>query len=103
MKNVTQKGVYYNLYDSPFYYEIENFKLYFSSEYRKKLFLDKKYLYVKEKEIKLKKMIPHIDIDLKILLLIELYFKIEYRGQFITYKNKPIKDLDFLVKYNDYC
>lgn len=51
MKNVTQKGVYYNLYDSPFYYEIENFKLYFSSEYRKKLFLDKKYLYVKEKEM----------------------------------------------------
>lgn len=102
MKNVTQKGVYYNLYDSPFYYEIEDFKLYFSSEYRKKLFIEKKYLFLKEKEYKIKKIIPHIEIDLKIILLIELYFKIEYRGQFITYNNKPITDVDFLTKYNDY-
>lgn len=94
--------IYYNLYESKYMFVYEEYIFVFSSQFylnnfRKKY---KEYL-IREKE-KLECRFQST-IKCEVVLLIELYRKIEKRGFLIKYKNEELKIKDYLftVKLND--
>ena len=94
MKSI--RGIYYNLYESEYKYKIDNFEFVFSSLFYLSLFKNNldSYLQYEQERInnKLKK-----ELNLKEVILIDHYKKIEKRGFLVYYKNKELKDYKFTV------
>lgn len=92
----SKRGIYYNLEESEYKYTIDNFEFVFSSLFYLNLFkmnLDS-YIIYEEKRLnnKLKK-----NINLKEVILLDHYKQIEKRGFLVYYKNKKLKDYNFIV------
>lgn len=83
--------VYQNIEESPFFYQFENYKFYFSSQFYRRNFKNRIEAYIKEETYKIKnryKIINDRFFDvLKEVLIISYYKKIEKRG-FRVYKNE---------------
>lgn len=94
MKSI--RGIYYNLYESEYKYKIDNFEFVFSSLFYLSLFKNNldSYLQYEQERInnKLKK-----ELNLKEVILIDHYKKIEKRGFLVYYKGKELKDYKFTV------
>lgn len=93
----SKRGIYYNLEESDYRYTIDNFEFVFSSLFYLNLFkinLEAWLVYEQERlNNKLKK-----NIDLKEVILLDHYKQIEKRGFLVYYKNKKLKDYNFIVK-----
>lgn len=93
----SKRGIYYNLEESDYKYTIDNFEFVFSSLFYLNLFkinLEAWLVYEQERlNNKLKK-----NIDLKEVILLDHYKQIEKRGFLVYYKNKKLKDYNFIVK-----
>lgn len=93
----SKRGIYYNLEESDYKYTIDNFEFVFSSLFYLNLFkinLESWLVYEQERlNNKLKK-----NIDLKEVILLDHYKQIEKRGFLVYYKNKKLKDYNFIVK-----
>ena len=93
--------VYYNINDSVYSLEYNNYKFYFSSEYYLNKFKDKFKNFIEEENYKLQSIFK-INLDFKEMLLIYLYLKIEKRGFRIdTYVNNgwaSIENYKFISK-----
>ena len=92
----SKRGIYYNLEESEYKYTIDNFEFVFSSLFYLNLFkmnLDS-YIIYEEKRLnnKLKK-----NINLKEVILLDHYKQIEKRGFLVYYKNKKLKDYNFIM------
>lgn len=83
--------VYQNIEESPFFFQYENYKFYFSSQFYKRNFKNRIENYLKEESYKIRnryKIMNDRFFDiLKEVLLISYYKKIEKRG-FRIYKNE---------------
>jgi hypothetical protein len=93
----SKRGIYYNLEESEYRYIIDDFEFVFSSLFYLNLFkinLDSWLLYEQERlNNKLKN-----NINLKEVILLNHYREIEKRGFLVYYKNKQLKDYNFIVK-----
>lgn len=93
----SKRGIYYDLKESDYKTSIDNFTFVFSSLFYLNLFSTnlEEYIIFENKRInnKIKK-----EIDLKEVILLDLYKKIEKRGFLVYYKNKELKDYSFIVK-----
>lgn len=89
--NDKQILVYQDIEESPFYYDYEDFKFYFSSQFYRRNFKLKVEDYIKQETYKLKNRYKIFNNKfyeiLKEVLLISLYKKIEKRG-FKVYLNE---------------
>lgn len=86
----TVRGVYLDLGESSYIYELNYYKFHFSSLMYMTKFVDGLSKYITDEEIKLKNKLK-VDIDMSELLTINFYMKIEKRGFHIEYKNEVIK------------
>lgn len=93
----SKRGIYYDLKESDYKTSIDNFTFVFSSLFYLNLFSTnlEEYIIFENKRInnKIKK-----EIELKEVILLDLYKKIEKRGFLVYYKNKELKDYSFIVK-----
>lgn len=86
---ISARGIYHNIEESSVHIEIENFKLYFSSDTNKGRFLGKYDEYYSKINARLKRI---YDIEYLPLILISLYKRVEKRGFRMYYKNKRISE-----------
>ncbi|MBQ2408784.1 MAG: hypothetical protein II309_05040 [Bacilli bacterium] len=94
MKSI--RGIYYNLYESEYKYKIDNFEFVFSSLFYLSLFKTNLESYLKYEQERLNNKLKK-NIELKEVILIDHYKKIEKRGFLVYYKNKELKDYKFIV------
>lgn len=87
--------VYYNITESNYEYKYKDYSFIFSSEYYKKLFMEKLENFIEEEKRKLDYKY-NANVECKIVLMIELYRKIEKRGFLVKYENKELKIKDYL-------
>lgn len=76
--------VYQNIEDSPFFFQYENYKFYFSSQFYRRNFMNRIDNYILEESYKIKNRYKIINDKffeiLKEVLLVSFYKKIEKRG-----------------------
>ncbi len=94
MKSI--RGIYYNLYESEYKYKIDNFEFVFSSLFYLTLFKTNLESYLKYEQERLNNKLKK-NIELKEVILIDHYKKIEKRGFLVYYKDKELKDYKFIV------
>lgn len=75
----TNRGVYLDIYTSPLYYDFENLRFYFSSQFYVNSFTDKLYNYILEEQLKFESRYL-CKISQKGFFAIRLYKRIEKRG-----------------------
>lgn len=92
----SKRGIYYNLKESEYIYIIDDFKFVFSSLFYLSLFKQNLESYIEYEQKRLNQKI-NTKIDLKEVILLNHYKKIEKRGFLVYYKNKEIKDYNFIV------
>jgi YHS domain-containing protein len=88
----TARGIYLNLNDSDYYLDIEGLRVFFSSKFNKERFTKNIMNYVEEENQKIINKY-HMNINLKLFLMISYYKKIEKRGF-------RIKDLSNNIEIN---
>ena len=94
------KKVVYDIYESDYYFKVDDLTFYFSSEFNRKRFTTKYINYVNEETYKIKAKY-HVNIEISKYLLFAFYKKIEKRGfRVLTYKNDDIIELneDYIFK-----
>lgn len=94
MKSI--RGIYYNLYESEYKYKIDNFEFVFSSLFYLSLFKANLESYLRYEQERLNNKLKK-NIELKEVILIDHYKKIEKRGFLVYYKDKELKDYKFVV------
>jgi len=98
----TIRGIYYNLNETEYTFDYENFTFYFSSQNYLEKFKTTYPLYLKDETLKLRsKYKCHIYAD--IMLLLNLYKETEKRGYKVTYTDKDrVLDLskDYMITFN---
>lgn len=92
----SKRGIYYNLKESDYTYTIDNFEFVFSSLFYLNLFKMNLDSYLKFEQEKLNYKLKN-DINLKEVILLDHYKQIEKRGFLVYYKNKELKDYNFIV------
>ena len=80
----TARGIYLDLGESSYIYELNRYRFYFSSLIYMNKFIDGLGSYIEMEELKLKNRLK-IDVDLSEILCINYYMKIEKRGFHIEY------------------
>ena len=93
----SKRGIYYDLEESDYKTNIDNFTFVFSSLFYLTLFKTNLEEYIKYENNRINNKIKK-DIDLKEVILLDLYKKIEKRGFLVYYKDKLLKDYSFIVK-----
>lgn len=93
----SKRGIYYDLEESDYKTNIDNFTFVFSSLFYLTLFKTNLEEYIKYENNRINNKIKK-DIDLKEVILLDLYKKIEKRGFLVYYKDKQLKDYSFIVK-----
>lgn len=93
----SKRGIYYNLKESEYTKTIDDFKFVFSSLFYLTLFSSNLENYLIYEENRLNKKI-NTDLNLKEIILINHYKKIEKRGFLVYYKNKELIDYKFIVQ-----
>lgn len=93
----SKRGIYYDLKESDYKANIDNFTFVFSSLFYLTLFKTNLEEYVKYENKRINNKIKK-EIELKEVILLDLYKKIEKRGFLVYYKNKELKDYKFIVK-----
>lgn len=93
----TKNGIYNNLNESEYIYEIENFVFYFSSKMYLEKFKQGKDEYIKEETLKINNKY-NTETKFNIMLLLSLYKKIEKRGFKIFDKvlNRDLKEKEVI-------
>lgn len=88
-------NIYYDLDNSPYTYELNNFKFYFSSKFYLEKFKDKLigYIQIENERIKTK---YKTNVECDYILYISLYKIIEKRGFLIKYENKLLNN--YIIK-----
>ena len=94
MKSI--RGIYYNLYESEYKYKIDNFEFVFSSLFYLNLFKTNLDSYVQYEQERLNNKLKK-DLNLREVILLDHYKKIEKRGFLVYYKEKELKDYKFNV------
>lgn len=94
MKSI--RGIYYNLKESDYIYTIDDFKFVFSSLFYLGLFSTNLESYLTYEQERLNNKLKK-EINLKEVILIDHYKKIEKRGFLVYYKGKELKDYTFRV------
>lgn len=92
----SKRGIYYNLKESDYIVEIDNFRFVFSSLFYLSLFKQNLDSFIEYEENRINKKI-NVELNLKEVILIEHYKQIEKRGFLVYYKNKELKDYSFVV------
>lgn len=92
----TVNGIYYDIFDSDYIYEYENYKFYFTSEVYKRKFIERLNDEIISESLKFKEKFK-FDVDMKDLIIIRLYQKIEKRGFRIE---KELEDNSKLIYEN---
>ena len=93
----SKRGIYYDLKESEYKANIDNFTFVFSSLFYLTLFTTNLEEYVKYENKRINNKIKK-EIELKEVILLDLYKKIEKRGFLVYYKNKELKNYSFIVK-----
>lgn len=75
----TKRGIYLNIEDSDYYYDLDGIRYYFSSEFNLGRFKDRVLNYVNEESIKLK-LRYKVNVNFDLFFTISYYRKIEKRG-----------------------
>ena len=85
------RGIFYDLKDSTYLYEVDNIKFYFSSKFYLHNFIQKLDDFIKNEEMKF--LVNYkININADLLFMITLYRKIEKRGFRVVYKGIELED-----------
>jgi len=92
----SKRGIYYDLNESDYIYTIDNFKFVFSSLFYLSLFKQNLEAYLKYEEDKLNNKIGE-DLNLKEVILLNHYKKLEKRGFLVYYNNKKLDKYKFVV------
>lgn len=92
----SKRGIYYDLNESDYIYTIDNFKFVFSSLFYLSLFKQNLESYLKYEEDKLNNKIGE-DLNLKEVILLNHYKKLEKRGFLVYYNNKKLDKYKFVV------
>lgn len=92
----SKRGIYYDLNESDYIYTIDNFKFVFSSLFYLSLFKQNLEAYLKYEEDKLNNKIGE-DLNLKEVILLNHYKKLEKRGFLVYYNNKKLDKYKFIV------
>ena len=92
----SKRGIYYDLNESDYIYTIDNFKFVFSSLFYLTLFKQNLEAYLKYEEDKLNNKIGE-DLNLKEVILLNHYKKLEKRGFLVYYNNKKLDKYKFVV------
>ena len=92
----SKRGIYYDLNESDYIYTIDNFKFVFSSLFYLSLFKQNLESYLKYEEDKLNNKIGE-DLNLKEVILLNHYKKLEKRGFLVYYNNKKLDKYKFIV------
>ena len=92
----SKRGIYYNLKESDYRYTIDNFEFVFSSLFYLNLFKINLESYINYEQERLNNRLKN-KIDLKEVILLDHYKKIEKRGFLVYYNNKELKDYNFIV------
>lgn len=87
--------VYQDIFESNYYYDYESYRLYFSSLFNKKRFIERIEEFIKDENIKNSNKYG-VKIDLTNYLIIVLYKKIEKRG-FRVYNNSELIKIEKFV------
>lgn len=83
--------VYNDINESPFIFEYEDLKFYFSSNFLKEKFIREHINFIKEETMKLRVRFKNIIMCDELILLL-LYKKIEKRGFRVYYKNHKLRE-----------
>lgn len=89
IKTVSAYGIYYDLSISPYTYEENNLKFYFSSKLYLKKFIGRKDAYIYNLMLKIRKIIC-IDVQVNEIGLICLYNEIESRGWLVELRGERV-------------
>lgn len=92
----SKRGIYYNLKESDYTYTIDNFEFVFSSLFYLNLFKVNLDAWIQYEQERLNNKLKS-KIDLKEVILLDHYKQIEKRGFLVYYKNKELKDYNFIV------
>lgn len=96
----TANGVYYNLKESDYFYDLDGMRFYFSSRFYQAKFESQAYFEIKRFNAALKKVYKNkFDINMSQLALIRLYTMIEKRGFYIIVREDEVtcvEDLAFV-------
>lgn len=80
---LTKRGIELNIKESKYIFVVDGLMLYFSSNFNKERFISNYNTYLDEENIKLENKYK-VNIDLKRLLIVSFYKKIEKRGFYIV-------------------
>lgn len=80
---LTKRGIELNIKESKYIFVVDGLMLYFSSNFNKERFISNYNTYLDEESIKLENKYK-VNIDLKRLLIVSFYKKIEKRGFYIV-------------------
>lgn len=80
---LTKRGIELNIKESKYIFVVDALMLYFSSNFNKERFISNYNIYLDEESIKLENKYK-VNIDLKRLLIVSFYKKIEKRGFYIV-------------------
>lgn len=80
---LTKRGIELNIKESKYIFVVDGLMLYFSSNFNKERFISNYNAYLDEENIKLENKYK-VNIDLKRLLIVSFYKKIEKRGFYIV-------------------
>ena len=92
----SKRGIYYDLNESDYIYTIDNFKFVFSSLFYLSLFKQNLDSYLKYEEDRINNKIGE-DLNLKEVILLNHYKKLEKRGFLVYYNNKKLDKYKFVV------
>lgn len=92
----SKRGIYYDLNESDYIYSIDNFKFVFSSLFYLTLFKQNLDSYLKYEEDRLNSKIGEC-LNLKEVILLNHYKKLEKRGFLVYYNNKKLDKYKFVV------
>lgn len=92
----SKRGVYYDLKESEYRYKIDNFEFVFSSLFYLSLFKTNLNEYINYEQSKINTKLNN-KIDIKEVILLNHYKRIEKRGFLVYYKGKELKDYNFLL------
>lgn len=96
---ITINGIYTDIYESTYFYKVDNIKFYFSSKVYKEKF-SKRYENFWLEEQKKLELKYNANIKCKSLMLIKLYTMIEKRGFRIEIDDKTIENVPlFKIEY----
>lgn len=93
----SERGIYYNLRESEYEYSIDDFIFVFSSLFYLNLFKEDLEDFIIFEQNKLNNKLKS-NIDLRNLILLNRYKKVEKRGFLVYYEGKELKDYSFVSK-----